>query len=179
MRFKMMNDKIYLIGMMGSGKSTIGQMLADRLHMPWCDLDKIVEKKGMTIKEIFEAHGEAHFRKLESGTLCDLASGEKQVVSTGGGIVLSEENRQSMRESGHVFYLCARPETLIERLETKRADRPLIEQGNLQEKIQRIYEARKDMYICAADYVVHTDGLSMEQVVGEIIEGLKVVKGRI
>src|SRR5688572_33496107 len=107
---------IFLVGMMGSGKTTLGRALAHRLRKPFADTDRIlVERTGVPVATIFEIEGEAGFRRRESGVLAELAKGEDQVVATGGGAVLCADNRAVMRAGGTVVYLRARLEHLWER----------------------------------------------------------------
>src|SRR6187402_855134 len=97
---------IFLIGMMGSGKSTVGRALAQRLDRPFVDTDKVlVERTGVPVATIFEIEGEDGFRRRESGVLAELAQGNGHVVATGGGAVLAAENRDLIRSGGTVVYL--------------------------------------------------------------------------
>ena len=109
----MIKINIYLIGMMGSGKSTIGQILADRLSMSWFDMDEVIENRGMKIPEIFEQYGETKFREIEMEVICQMANETRSVVSTGGGVILKPQNVETMRSSGHVVYLKASQGTLL------------------------------------------------------------------
>ena len=102
----MAGGSIFLVGMMGSGKTTVGRALAQRLHLPFIDTDKIlVERTGVPVTTIFEIEGEAGFRRRESAVIAELAHAPDQVVATGGGAVLSADNRALMRSAGRVIYL--------------------------------------------------------------------------
>ena len=118
---------VFLAGFMGSGKSTLGPQLAERLDYDFADIDSIVEKaEGISIAEIFEEHGEGYFRKVESRALKEIAAaGRNFVVALGGGSLTSEQNRAMIRESGVLVYLKAGPEEIMERVRAKR-DRPML-----------------------------------------------------
>ena len=122
-------NKIYLIGMPGSGKTTLGKKLAIEWGISFVDLDAIIElKEGQAIKDIFKEKGEDHFRKLETSALVELAAtNEAQVVATGGGTPCFNNNMQTMNESGTTIYLDVPVEELVRRLEADKAgDRPLL-----------------------------------------------------
>jgi shikimate kinase len=110
------NHKIYLIGMMGAGKTTVGRQLARRLGRPFFDSDhEIVARTGVAIPTIFEIEGEDGFRRREAQTIAELTSGENLVMATGGGVVLNPENRQLLHDTGWVVYLNVPPALLFER----------------------------------------------------------------
>ncbi|MCX7925896.1 MAG: 3-dehydroquinate synthase [Fimbriimonadales bacterium] len=155
---------LYLTGNMGSGKTTIGKRLAKSLHIPFYDLDALVEQAaGLTISEIFAQQGETHFRELESKVLREVAHNPAGVVATGGGIVLNEANRAVMRQSGWIIYLKASPETLWKRLQHAR-NRPLLHTPNPQETLASIVYAREPLYQ-EADWIVEVDALTPTQAV--------------
>jgi shikimate kinase len=124
------NDKkqhIFLIGFMGSGKSTVGELLAERLNLPFIDSDRVIEKSaGKTITEIFSQEGEQAFRELEMNFLEELKSAEPAVVSVGGGLPLVEGAIEVMHELGLVIYLNTSLLTLIKRLKDEKHLRPLL-----------------------------------------------------
>ena len=137
---------IVLVGMPGCGKTTVGRALAELSGKPLVDLDnEIVRRAGKPIPEIFAQDGEAAFRDLESRVLAEVCAGHSQVVATGGGAVLREENRRAMRRTGRVYFL----RRALELLPTD--GRPLSKRGGLEE----MYRARRPMYSAAAD--VHVD----------------------
>jgi shikimate kinase len=158
------NKIIYLAGFMGSGKSTVGPILANTLGWDFYDLDKVIEKKaGKKIKEIFEKKGEPYFRILESETLRELSNGERLIISLGGGTMISEANLMLLKETGVIVYLKVSPESLYRRLRFKR-DRPALT-GSLSEnpskeelmtKINDLMEARKIFYE-KADITIEAD----------------------
>lgn len=153
---------LYLIGNMGSGKTTVGKRIADSLCLPFYDMDALLEQaSGQTIPEIFARHGEARFRELESVLLQEIAPKPAGVVATGGGVVLSESNRVLMRQSGWMVYLKASPDTLWQRLQ-RAQNRPLLHTPNPRETLEAIVRAREPLYQ-EADWVVEVDALSPAQ----------------
>lgn len=145
---------IYLTGMMGSGKTTIGDLLAKRLGMRFLDLDEaVVHEAGQTIPEIFAEHGEAHFRELESNMLYDLHKLDDLVIATGGGTVLSERNRHLMDHSGTIIYLERDPEAIISTIDAEK--RPLLKANP--ENVRRIYADRRPVYEAAAHLRIVND----------------------
>jgi len=157
---------IILIGFMGTGKSTVGKAVATELDWGFIDTDEQVEAlAGKSISELFAQDGEQHFRKLESQVLSDIAKREHLVVSTGGGAVLRQENRQAMLASGLVVALTADAETIIERVRLD-TNRPLLA-GDLPSKVQRLMKERAGAYDFAT-VKIDTSGLGVEEIV-EII----------
>lgn len=138
---------LYLVGMMGAGKSTVGRLLAAELGYGFLDLDQLVEKvSGMAIPEIFANYGEPTFRKLETDVLAQVASFTRMVVATGGGAVLAQGNWGYLRH-GVVLWLDARVETLVHRLEKRRETRPLLgNANNLQDRLESLLAARRNLY---------------------------------
>jgi 3-dehydroquinate synthase len=154
---------LYLIGNMGSGKTTVGNLLAERWNLPLYDIDRLVEQEtGQSISEIFQHQGEARFRDLESAILREVARQPCGVVATGGGIVLSEANRAIMRQSGWMVYFKASPETLWKRLRKSR-DRPLLQTASPRETLEAVMQVREPLYQ-EADWVVEVDSLTPAQV---------------
>ena len=165
---------IYLVGFMGTGKTLAGEALSKLLSAPFLDTDKLVEEKaGMPITEIFDSLGEEEFRRLESRVLSDMASGDQKgplIVSCGGGIVLSEENRSLLKESGHVILLAAEPKTILRRIYTDR-NRPLLENKKSEADIEKMLALRKSYYSEVADVTIDTDILLPEEI-AQIISDL-------
>ena len=165
---------IYLIGMMGSGKSSVGKILAKRLQFSIIDIDKEIEKdEKLSIKEIFKKKGENYFREIESKYL--LRKKKLTVVSCGGGIILNKKNREFLRTSGYTIYLKSSIPTLEKRLLNKNS-RPLLNNDNLKETLINLYSKRKKLYISAADFTIITDGRSVKEVCELITEKLKIEK---
>lgn len=136
---------IILVGFMGTGKTSVSRMLASRLGWNCVDTDAEIERReSRSIPEIFMQEGECRFRSIETAVLRDVLGGTQQVVATGGGAVLAEENRILMRERGFVAALTAKAETIIERVRQD-PERPLLK-GNLEERVARLLEDRKHAY---------------------------------
>ncbi len=169
-----MKINIYLIGMMGSGKSTIGRILADRLNMSWIDIDESIENKGMKIPEIFEKYGEEKFREIETQVTNEVSKLTEHVVSTGGGVVLRSSNLTYMKDSGITIYLKASKATLLRNLSNGRENRPLIKNGSLELKVDNLLEQRAAKYLESAKYVIATDDLDPDSIVSEIINLLNL-----
>jgi shikimate kinase len=154
---------LYLIGNMGSGKTTVGKRVAERLGLPFYDLDQRIEQAtGLTVAELFAQQGEARFRDLESRALAEIACLPQAVVATGGGVVLRADNRALMRSKGWVIYLRASPDTLWRRLQHA-TDRPLLRTESPYETLRAIVQAREPLYQ-EADWVIDTDARTPEEV---------------
>ncbi|GIV06606.1 MAG: hypothetical protein KatS3mg016_2181 [Fimbriimonadales bacterium] len=154
---------LYLIGNMGSGKTTVGRLLAERWNLPLYDIDHLVEQEAKrSISEIFHNYGEARFRELESAVLHEVARQSCGVVATGGGIVLSEANRALMRQSGWMVYLKASIETLWKRLHQSQ-NRPLLQTDSPLNALRAVMQAREPLYQ-EADWVIEVDSLTPAQV---------------
>ncbi len=133
--------------MPGGGKSAAGRALAKLLRLPLLETDGEIEKTaGKKIAAIFAEDGETHFRKLESAALEKILAADGQIISTGGGAILSEKNRKLMRKCGRVVYLSAAPPVLQKRLQKDAATRPLLAGENLAETISELLEAREKLY---------------------------------
>ena len=158
---------IYLIGFMGTGKTTVGTELAKQLHYSFYDSDqRVVERTGKSITELFEELGEDGFRKLEQEALQSLPI-EKGIIATGGGIILKEENRLYMKKTGYVIWLDASPEEIGKRLESD-SSRPLLSRDKTNQ-IKQLYYSRVDLYNHAADSRIVTDGKTVDEIIKEIL----------
>jgi shikimate kinase len=167
------HGNIFLVGMMGSGKTTLGRALAQRLRKPFADTDRVlVERTGVPVTTIFEIEGEEGFRRRESAVLAELAAGEDQVVATGGGAVLSAGNRAVMRSAGTVIYLRARIDHLWERTRHD-TNRPLLATVDPRATLERILEARDPLYRDAAHVVVDTGTQSASTLVSRVVSALR------
>jgi shikimate kinase len=166
---------ICLIGYRGSGKTTIAQLLGDRLGWPWLDADVELERRaGMSIKEIFEREGEAGFRDREEAIVRELTARERVVLALGGGAVLRESNREAIGR-GRVVWLQADPETLWQRMAGDPATalrRPNLTGGGRRE-IEELLAVRTPLYQRCADHAITTAGRSPEQIVAEIVSLLE------
>lgn len=153
---------------MGTGKSTVGKKLAERLGWTFLDSDAVLEEEQRTsIAELFRLHGEAHFRTLETETLERVLLQTGQVVATGGGAVLAEANRSCMLRCGYVVALKATPEAIIHRVSSD-TSRPLL-QGDLEERVHTLLEQRKSAYDFA-HAVIDTSDLTAEEIVERIMK---------
>lgn len=162
---------IFLIGFMGSGKSTAGKLLENVLGLPYMDMDEeIVQKEGKSINQIFKEQGEEFFRDLETALLRSIPD-NGLIVSTGGGIILREENRTIMKKKGIVVYLEATAEELLGRLKED-TSRPLLA-GDKEKEIKERLNQRLNIYRNTADYKIFTDAKTPEKIVGDILACLK------
>ncbi len=161
--------KIVLVGFMGTGKSTIAALLSAHLNWRAVDSDAVVvQSQGRAIAQIFEAEGEAEFRKIETNVLSDLLNSDEQlIIATGGGAVLSDHNRTMMLDHGIVIALHATAEAIVERVKHD-TGRPLL-QGDVHQNVEKLMRVRKQAYDFAP-IQVDTTGKSSHTVVAEIIE---------
>jgi shikimate kinase len=165
------NRSIVLVGMMGAGKSSIGRRLANLLHLPFLDADAEIEKAAnLSVPEIFEKHGEAHFREGEQRVLARLLTSGPAVVATGGGAFMSEETRQRCHESGVSIWLRAAVPVLIERVR-KKGNRPLLAASDPEVVMRRLLAEREPVYRQADITVASREG-PHQAVVAEIIAAL-------
>ena len=166
----MKHNIIALIGMMGSGKSTIALQLAKKLNFNLFELDEIFEEENkIKIKDYFEQFGEESFRKKESEILSKALQIDYSILSCGGGIVLKKENRNKLFSDNIItIYLKTNSETLFERLK-KDTTRPLLQVKNPQEEIKKILTSREEYYNLA-DIIIETDNKTQEEVTEEIIK---------
>ncbi len=169
----MRKNHIFLIGFMGSGKSTVAKYLSRTYKMQQIEMDAQIEKKeGRSISSIFENEGEAYFRTLETEFLKNLDPKETFVVSCGGGAAVKEENVREMKKKGRIVLLLAKPETVYERVKYSH-NRPLLE-GNMNiSYIKELMEKRQALYERAADLQVKTDGRTAKSIGEEIIKRIR------
>ena len=166
-------ENIYLIGLMGAGKTTIGRQLARALKLPFYDSDKAIEEStGVDIPTIFEFEGEEGFRDREQKMLQQLTTMNGIVLATGGGAVLREENRKLLKENGFIVYLQCSVDRILER--TRRDNlRPLLNTNNPRERIETLFTQRDPLYLSCADYKIDTGMLQSKVVVNHILEAYK------
>jgi shikimate kinase len=166
------NERLFLVGYRGTGKSTVAHLLAGRLGWDWLDADTLLEEQyGGTIQEIFAAEGEVGFRLREHDVLRQLNRRQRHVIATGGGVILAKANRELLRKSGKVVWLQADPETIWQRLQTDAttaARRPPLTVGGLPEVVQ-LLQVREPLYRECADWTVDTAGHTPEEVVALIL----------
>jgi len=166
-------SNIFLIGMMGAGKTTIGRALARRLDLAFADSDReLVDRTGVPVATIFEIEGEPGFRKRESAILDELSQRTGLVIATGGGAVLAEENRRLMRERGTVVYLRAQLEHLWERTRRDTA-RPLLATADPRGTIERLLAEREPLYLETAHLIIDTGPQSAATLVGRLMSALR------
>jgi len=157
---------VWLIGMMGSGKSTVGRLVADRLGRPFYDTDELIEQAGdASIPEIFAEEGESGFRERERWVVEDVASRPPGIAATGGGIILDPANIKTMRGSGTIVLLAADVEMLNRRIGYS-DDRPLLAAGK-RERLLAIASERTERYRSSADLIVDATG-SIDDVVADV-----------
>lgn len=160
------NRNIVLIGYMGSGKSTVGKKAARALEFQFLDTDTLIEQEeGMTISRLFEEKGEAYFRQKETELVERMLTEQKgRVIATGGGLPMREGNKELLQKLGTVVYLKAEPETLLKRLSGD-TTRPLLQQGELREKIESMLLIRNPVYEETADLILQTDDMSFYEII--------------
>ena len=162
-------NRIFLIGPMGAGKTTIGKQVAQSLGMTFRDSDQEIQKRtGVDIPTIFEYEGEEGFRQREEQVIDDLTQVEQQVLATGGGTVMRERNRQHLSARGIVFFLACSAEQQYERTYRDR-NRPLLQTENPLTRLHELMAVREPLYRATADYVVSTEGRSATAVASEIL----------
>lgn len=167
----MKRRNIVLLGMMGSGKTTVAPLLAKLLGMQWSDLDRVIEQAaGMSIAEIFERRGESGFRALESEICAQAGAKENTVISCGGGTVLRAENARALKENGIMVLLDVKPETVLERLKSD-STRPLLKDGDKRARLEKLYAERMPEYLAVCDLSVDASP-SPEEVAGRILRGI-------
>ena len=158
---------------MGAGKTTVGRILARKLGYRYCDADKVIEAKaGKTVSDIFSAFGEEYFRDLESETLVSLAGKAKQVIATGGGAVVREENREAMKKGGVTIYLKAPISVIWERVRHSKT-RPLLNVDNPFDAAEELLRKRAPFYE-TADITIDTGNLTPEEAASEIMKKLGI-----
>lgn len=167
-----MAGNVYLVGMMGAGKTTLGKALAQKTGLEFVDTDRmVVERTGVPVATVFEFEGEQGFRRRESAVLAELAARSGCVVATGGGAILAEENRRAMRASGTVIYLRARLESLWERTRHD-ASRPLLATADPKGTLAALLVERDALYRETAHIVVETGSQSAASLAARVLAAL-------
>jgi shikimate kinase len=163
-----------LIGLPGSGKSTVGRHLARRLALPFVDSDHVVEQRlGCPIRQYFEREGEAAFRDVEEAVIDELSLAQTGILATGGGAVLREANRRHLRERGLVVYLKSSPDELFRRLRHDR-NRPLLQVADPLARLRDLYAIRDPLYRETAHFSIETGRPSVATLVNMIVMQLEL-----
>ena len=161
---------IILCGFMGAGKSTIGKLLAEKLNRNFIDLDDyIVQKRGMSINEIFKKYGEENFRKSETQSVKNISLLDNHIIALGGGTVINPKNAQILKTSGKIIMLDVSPETVYKRLKNDKS-RPLLQTDDKLKAITDMMNSRFPYYNDAADCKIVVDGKSKDEIIEEIIK---------
>lgn len=171
-----MRKNIVLIGFMGTGKTDAGKGIAERLSYTFLDTDELIEKReGITISEIFEKYGEPYFRKAESEVIEEVSKKEGVVISTGGGAVIRNENRENLKRNGIMICLTADPEVIYERTKTF-DNRPLLKTDDPYKRMRELMKEREGYY-SQAEMTIDTTNKGTQEIVNIILE--RVGTGRI
>ena len=165
---------IYLVGLMGAGKTTVGRLLAKHLEKTFYDTDHEIERRtGVNIPLIFELEGEEGFRKRETSVIEDLTKAENVVLATGGGAVILPENRMYLKTNGTVIYLRAQVSELLHRTRNDKS-RPLLQTGDPKAKLEQLFQERDPYYREVASMVVDTGSQPVINLVSLIEDQLKI-----
>ena len=161
---------LVLVGMMGSGKTSVGKELAKYLTILFFDSDKVIEEKcSKKISEIFHLKGEEYFRIIEEKVCCKLIDGEPKVLSLGGGAFLNKNVRKKTKKYGTSIWIKPSLNTIFQRLETSKKRRPKLDYRNLKNSIKEIYENRKKIYK-KADYTIIIKSDNKKQIIKKILK---------
>lgn len=164
---------LILVGFMGSGKSSVGRVLASRLQFQFVDTDQLItQRAGCEITAIFEKQGEEAFRDLETETLRSMDTREHCVIATGGGIVVKERNHALLRSLGVVVCLKADPKVIFERV-SRNTKRPLLQTANPKDTIMNLLAARQPLYEKVAEVTIDGSSLQHEQVADRVIDACR------
>ncbi|MDP3988252.1 MAG: shikimate kinase [Candidatus Levybacteria bacterium] len=168
-----MSKNIVLIGMRGSGKTTIAKLLSKKLNKEFLELDDIlVKKEGSSIRELVSKKGWDYFRDKESEIVKEVLSLNNKIISTGGGVVVRNQNIETLRKNGVLIYLKASLNTLLKRIGEDKNRPPLTDKKNTREEIEEVLRGREELYKNSADEIIVTDDLNEEQTAVQIIKQL-------
>ena len=171
---------LYLTGYRGTGKSTVGRRLAERLHTQCIDLDDVVEAvAGKSIREIFEQEGEESFRDFESSALIEVSGQDGVVISLGGGAILRPENRKRISSRGFCFWLDAQPETILRRLRgdaNSEQKRPALTELSELEEIRAMLSSRQKLYSAVSSYRINVTDRGIREITEEILSRWEKLK---
>ena len=164
-------DNVILIGFMGTGKTTIARRIAEKTGYDIKEMDEMIENDmGMSVARIFQDYGEPYFRDLESDMAQRVAQSDRVVISCGGGTVLRRKNVDTLRSSGRIVLLRAKPETVLDRVKKNGDKRPILSKYQSRGYISWLMKKRSDIYADAADYIIDVDGRTADDIADEIIE---------
>lgn len=167
-------QNIFLIGMMGSGKTTIAKLLSKELSINYFDIDEEIEKiMEMSIQKIFNEYGEERFRLIESSFFNEMANVNTAIYATGGGIVESKINQQTLKNNGFTIFLDCSIEELKRRISKENNSRPLLK-NNIDDNLNVIYQKRKNAYQDSADLIISVDNYSKKEIIQLISEKIDV-----
>lgn len=167
------HNKIFLVGPMGAGKTTIGKQLAEACSLEFMDSDHEIEARtGVTIPHIFDVEGEEGFRRREENMIDELTRKQNIVLATGGGAVIREINRQHLKDRGTVIYLHASIDRLLERT-SRDKNRPLLQTNNPRAKLEELMAVREPLYREVADIIIDTEEQPVAKVVKCIVQKLQ------
>ena len=170
---KLQSGNLILVGMMGSGKTTMGRALSRHLGKAFVDSDEEIQKRtGVTIPHIFDIEGEAGFRQRETAAICDLAGRDNMVLATGGGAVLEEQNRTMLQQNGIVIYLKASVHDLWQRTRHDR-NRPLLQTDDPHAKLTELFQQRDPLYRQVADIVVQSGKQSAHALMLHLVDEIE------
>lgn len=172
-----MKNNVVLIGFMGCGKTSIGIRLSYALKRTLIDTDKWIEKKqGMSVSDIFAKYGEAAFRQMETDCIKELiAAQDHQIISTGGGLPVKEDNHALLKELGCVYYLKVTTQTVYERLKGD-TTRPLLQGDDPKTKIEALLSVREPLYEKCADIIIEVSDKSFDEIIEKIVQKENNVK---
>ncbi|PLA74703.1 shikimate kinase AroK [Hydrogenovibrio sp. SC-1] len=171
----MFKESIFLVGLMGAGKSTVGRFLADRLHYQFVDSDHVIEERtGASIPMIFDIEGESGFRSREEQVIDEWTQKPEVVLATGGGAILSAENRKHLRSRGFVVYLKSSVTSLVQRTRHDR-NRPLLQTEDPEGVLKQLIDEREPYYEEVADLVIQTEQVSIHRVVRQILDQVEAL----
>ena len=173
-----MKTSVALIGFMGTGKTAVGKVLAEKLGKEFVELDPlIVEKAGKAIPRIFAEDGEITFRELEIAVTKDVSGNKNVVIACGGGVPLNKINIDRLSQEAVIVYLTATPNVIFERTSADKEERPLLKVKEPTHAIRALQDYRKPFYERAADITINTSGLDIDGVARKIIDKLKKYEG--
>lgn len=171
-----MQGNIFLVGLMGAGKTTVGRALAKKLNKKFIDSDHEIEARtGASIPLIFEIEGEAGFRQRESEVIRELTSQPDIVLATGGGAILRPENRECLKTRGTVIYLRASVNSILQRTSHDK-NRPLLQTADPRARLEQLYSEREPLYLEVANFVIETGRPNVQSLVQTIVSQLEIAE---